>query len=441
MKVVHAIRPAKICTLIAVSCTLIAAQDDAHGVNGVNGEIAREASLFVPVTEGGGGRPPRSSSGVNPTFLDCNQNQQSDSIDISTGASEDVNGNFIPDECPSECDLQISGEFFFSAVENTINTLVDVNQDGIHWLCFANGTIVLEPLNFNNQRIEITRNDVYLYARPGSSVLMKNQGNSVSPSELANSVLYVNGVQNFRISNLDLTAEGASGSGLVIDGSTNVRVTNLLASTMESAALYIKNSIVDEVNGMQHLDNIFSNYRTQIYVSGSTVKAIKNAVLKSGLGVETSTIDLISGVDTSYVDYLGHVPYGTSFAIYSASEIETLENSIIGRGMTLDGSSRIERISNVNISQKYVHGIEMRPGAEIGIIENTFIQAYWGAIGMRTNFPSGSCVPGPSVIDVISDSEFRSALDIHIEDGCGQVNQILNVACYSYGGGTVHSCI
>ncbi|MCK4658556.1 MAG: hypothetical protein KAV82_03455 [Phycisphaerae bacterium] len=89
------------------------------------------------VPDTGDGTPPIVDMGAYELLLDCNTNGVTDDQDISSGTSQDCNGNGIPDECERDCNANaVADECDIAA-----GTSVDCNNNGIPDECdLAAGT-------------------------------------------------------------------------------------------------------------------------------------------------------------------------------------------------------------------------------------------------------------------------------------------------------------
>ncbi len=78
-----------------------------------------------------------------PDNIDCNTNEVADWMDISSGSSNDADGNFIPDECQSDCNLNNLPDKF----EISTGQVPDSNADGIPDTC--QGAVMVDSTTDN----------------------------------------------------------------------------------------------------------------------------------------------------------------------------------------------------------------------------------------------------------------------------------------------------
>jgi predicted outer membrane repeat protein len=101
--------------------------------NDLGGFVRRIDDLATPDT--GFGSAPIVDIGAYEFQADCNTNGQADSVDIATAASDDCNGNFIPDECEIDPAAGAPGGPYFC----TSNCDTDCNVNGVPDACDISG--------------------------------------------------------------------------------------------------------------------------------------------------------------------------------------------------------------------------------------------------------------------------------------------------------------
>ncbi len=408
---------------IALILTSFVPLSDSYSAVGIVGEqvSGRKNSGAYAVAEGGGG-------GGNNNFHDCNQNGYSDSQDISSGSSEDVNINGVPDECSSECDTQISGLLLFHTLESTISNMQDINADGILWLCFADGTNVVWPAGLPYRRIEISRSNLYLYSPPGATATIENFGVSSSSDPVINSTLYLYDAQNIRISNLKLIAR-ENGHALHLNNATVSKIRNTKLKTTDE--LYSDAAL--KLEGLSQI-----TLASGINIKGGAGVSVGQS---SAIGTwQDSTIDVQNGAFgvSGFVGLIANSEFKvvrrSSLGLGSTGVIDSIESSVFTSHMygPLDiYGGYIGSISNSELKGNLLYGSPVidfnYSGSTIGVIRNSTLE---GGIIVDS---WTACNPIAPTIHLIEDSMLFFNHAFNWSDDCTHIYQIINTTCHHDG--------
>ncbi len=272
---------------------------------------------------------------------DCNGNGVYDLSDISKKNSRDINQNGIPDECSSECDATIIGRHQFGIIWDMLSWTVDYNNDGIIWLCLADGTEIVNPPDSFRGRIQIPRDNVHLYARPGDHVLIHNQktnaGETNSDKTFYHSAIHVgNGRTGFRISNVEVRTEGPDAVGIIVSGQRS-EVREIYGATIRLSGDSYAAVLVHSLGYLESLRNSklelcsWSGGGIRMYSSGMIHSITETSIYEPANAIcDTTAREAVRVEGQSWISRIDHltieIPHGNGIIVTSGSLVDFVED-------------------------------------------------------------------------------------------------------------------
>ncbi len=332
---------------------------------------------------------------------------------------------------PPDCDATMSGSITFPQLQQTLDTVQNLNYDdypAVLKVCFAANAQVVNAANAASGALIINRDAIQLFADPGSGVAIKNLRPTGSDASTA-AIIVQKFHSGFTASNMRIESSGTFGSTVWLNDGSADALSNLtiVANGLYSRGIKISSTVPSlyrsTVGGISSVSFAQASGGVALLVNSGNVDAVTNSSFTLASGSEAIST---TGAQIGQLRYLSTVNGGMGgnagqfgFSSSNIGEISdvTMSNPS-GYALVFYGSKlgALQRMTVSNGSTNAAAYVTYFQASSLGVVRKLSASGYGtstkllGSFTGRVGFASslqlnGSCV-SPYLSNSVLDEPF-----------------------------------